>query len=88
MVAAIQLALILQQVTHLPFVYYIAKESLLTSIDEIINSTLSKMIYRIRLGDTYGDFRYFLTQLKIVREKDVFDQKKMEKSANKLLSLD
>lgn len=46
------------------------------------------MIYRIRLGDTYGDFRYFLTQLKIVKEKDVLDPKKMQKSANRMMSLD
>jgi hypothetical protein len=43
-------------------VYYIAKEYIMTMVDEFINGTLSKMINRIKKGLLIsGDYRYYLT---------------------------
>jgi hypothetical protein len=54
---------------HLPFIYYIAKENLMTVIDEIINSSLSDMIDRVRKGVFIaGDYRFFLVKIEKVNK--------------------
>lgn len=47
---------------HIPFIYYIGKESLLMMLDEVINNNLTSMVDRIR--NENGDPRFFLAELK------------------------
>ena len=49
-------AFIMQLTCHIPLIYYVGKEHILQTIDEIKNYSLSQMVDRIKLN---GDPRYF-----------------------------
>jgi hypothetical protein len=53
---------IVQQVVHIPFIYYIGKENFLIMYDEYMSFNLSNMVNRVR--SEQGDPRYFLAELK------------------------
>ena len=56
-----QFFMVLQLFFYTPFIYYIAKEHLLVSLDEIINRSVSRMIDRVKT-QTLGDPRFFLAE--------------------------
>ena len=58
----IQFLMIIQQLTHFPFTYYISKESFLSAIDEMQTRSLSQMVDRLRMGIN-GDPRHFLAKV-------------------------
>ena len=59
----------MQQICHIPFIYYIAKENIMMVVDELINGTLSEMIERIREGILKaGDYKFYLTELVIIKK--------------------
>lgn len=57
-----QIFMVVQQLTHIPFIYYISKEQLLMAYDEYLNSSISRMIERVIFEN--GDPRFFLAELK------------------------
>jgi hypothetical protein len=62
LILVIQISFLIQLITHIPFIYYIGKESLLMMLDEYLNFNLTNMVDRIRFET--GDPRYFLAELK------------------------
>jgi hypothetical protein len=57
----IQLALIIQLLMHIPFIYYIAKENIMILVDEWQTQSTSRMVDRVR--DQNGDPRFYLAEL-------------------------
>lgn len=59
------LGMIVMLICHVPFIYFIGKEHILSSIDELMNKSLSQMVDRIK-NRFKGDPRHFLVQKKFV----------------------
>jgi len=55
--------IVLMFICHMPFMFFIGKEHILTCVDEYYNNSLSLMVTRIRDFDK-GDHRYFLVERK------------------------
>lgn len=54
--------MVVQLVTHIPFIYYISKEQLMMIYDEYYNSSISNMIERVIFES--GDPRFYLAEFK------------------------
>ena len=54
----------MQLISHVPFVYYIAKENLLMAVDEYYSKNLTKMVDRVAINNL-GDPRFYLAELKL-----------------------
>jgi hypothetical protein len=64
-----QLGMIVLLICHVPFIYFIGKEHILSCVDEIMNKSLSQMVDRIK-NKFKGDHRHFLVEKKfIIRDK-------------------
>lgn len=64
-----QLCLIIQLLTHTPFIYYIAKEQFLMAYDEYNNHSISLMVDRVI--NEQGDPRFYLAQLKTNTDENI-----------------
>jgi len=64
--------IILQLTFHIPLIYYVGKEHILQSLDEIKNYSLSQMVDRIKQNSSTADPRNFRLQrqYEIIKEQN------------------
>lgn len=68
LITAIQVCLIVQLVSHIPFIYYVSKEYFSLGLDEYKTGNLSNMVRRVRTEE--GDPRVYLVQYKKRKQED------------------
>jgi hypothetical protein len=77
---------IMQLICHVPLMFFIGKEHLLTCIDEHFNNSLSLMLNRIK-NSQYGDPRYYLVERKYNLRNSIIESETSEEVVRRYSSL-